>query len=317
MIIAWRKLSRRSRNLARWLGAEIKLIPGGPPYAASYMKTARYLEKTRPRVVIGQLPQGPLLWTLTRLRRRFKYLLAVDIHTGFLVHDNLKSWILNKPFRRMLREVDLAIIHNDPMMELLPEGTPTLVVYDPPPSIIPRLIGRVKRGYLLVPAAWAPDEPLEYIVTEYRSTGLRDKGIELIITGDYSRKRRLGTRLAATPGVRLTGFLRDDEYYSMIAGAKAVIAATTREYTMLSAAWEALAYTRPIVASQTRTLMLVLGDAALYFKPGVRGSLADALERLMDTRLDELEARVEERRKRLHEKFEEQVRRLRKALGLG
>ncbi len=316
VLVAWRRLSRRSQGLAEKLGAEIKVFPQGPPYIKAYRETLFFLEESRPSIVLGQLPQGPLLWALLRLKDRVGYLLVADVHTGFLVHENIKSWVLNRPFRRMLRKADLTLIHNPLMEKLLPKGAKHLVLYDPPPPIPKHAGKRIGYKYLLVPAAWAPDEPLEYIVREYDSSSLREKGVKLIITGNNARRPRLSARLASVPGVMLTGFISDEEYYGMMKQALAVIAATTREYTMLSAAWEAMAYGKPLIASDTRTLRHMLGDAALYFDPNIRGSLREALSSLSGERLGEMAARSRRRGLELRKEFERQLEKLKIMLGL-
>jgi hypothetical protein len=98
--------------------------------------------------------------------------------------------------------------------------------------------------------------------------------------------------------------------------ASEIIAATTREYTMLSAAWEALAYGRPLIASDTMTLRLMLRDAASYFKPGVKGSLAEILSSLSEAELGEMAAKSRRRGMELRAEFKRQLEELRARLGV-
>ena len=70
VFIAWSKLSRRSRDLARELNAEIIFFADKPPYLSAFKRTRKFLENERPGVVFVQLPQGPLLWLVLRLSKK-------------------------------------------------------------------------------------------------------------------------------------------------------------------------------------------------------------------------------------------------------
>jgi glycosyltransferase involved in cell wall biosynthesis len=90
------------------------------------------------------------------------------------------------------------------------------------------------------------DKPLDVILAAAELT----PQLDVAITG------RLPARLAGhTPAnVRLTGWLSEDAYHDMIAGAAAVLCLTTREATMQNGIIEALEHRRPVVTSDTRAL---------------------------------------------------------------
>ncbi len=96
----------------------------------------------------------------------------------------------------------------------------------------------------MVVATYAPDEPLEEVVSAARS--LPD--VCFRITGDTNREN--ATIPSALPSnVELTGFLSIDEYRGLLRHSDAVMALTTRDHTMQRGACEALSVGTPIITS--------------------------------------------------------------------
>ncbi|AEM38447.1 hypothetical protein Pyrfu_0577 [Pyrolobus fumarii 1A] len=285
VFVAWRRISARTRDLAGSLRAKLVFIRSGPPYIRACIETKRVLEELRPQTVIVQLPQGPLLYRVAQLRDRLGYVLVADVHTAMVVHDTLKSLVLNKPFTRYLRRADIVVVHNRLVARLVEEKigvepSRILVVYDPPPRMEPveePPFAKELGEFILVPAGWAADEPLEEIVEAFCASKASSK-YRLVLTGDYGRARRRATRIASMcRAVMLTGFLPAPQYNWLVRNATAVIAATLREYTFLRAAWEAIVLHKPLLASRTRTMEDLLG--ADY--PGLFNPRSGDLERLL------------------------------------
>ncbi len=107
-----------------------------------------------------------------------------------------------------------------------------LVIPDPLPSLRPSGDGSVIKARPLVVAicGWGQDEPIEDLLAS--AVG---RPWHLAITG----------RPRATPelprNVQLTGFLEDEAYGRLLESADLVVVLTTRDETLLSGAWEALA----------------------------------------------------------------------------
>ncbi len=319
VFVAWWRAGRRTRGLAEVLGLEVVEFRDRPPYLRAFRGTSAYLRRVRPSVVFLQLPQGPLLWCVSRLRRSLGFRLVADVHTAFLVYDSWRGWLLNAPFRGMLRGADLILIHNEVIAELLDPSLRgrALVIYDPLPKLragggVPEALGG--SPYVAMPCSWHGDEPVEYVVREFLRAG---PGLKLALTGEP--RGRLPR--AVDEGVRegrvvLTGYLSDEGYAALLKNALAVIAATTREYTMLSAAWEAVSLGKPLIVSETRTIRAVLGDAPAYFKPGVEGSLSRVLRALSSDGglVKELAARAARLRDEVRVKVSRQLDELKKRI---
>ncbi len=275
--LAWSRLSRRTRDLAEELGILLIHVNDRPPYLKAAYKTASIARRSS--CILLQLPPGPALpWTLLWARGK----LICDVHTGMFHYRGIAEVLLNRPFRGLLTRCTRVLAHNEDAAGLLEGmlGRSIDVVYDP----IPR-IKRIEKpqldveDYIVLPASWAPDEPIEYVVDEV----LSGPGPSLVITGKPRGRQAARIRRKARESggrVVITGFLPEPQYHWLLANAKAVIGLTTWRYTVLSVVWEAAAHRKPLISSDTPTLRKLLGGYAVYFNPGVEGSLRSAIERL-------------------------------------
>ena len=269
-----RDIGIRTRWLPVILRAKLYLLTGAPPYLRQVANTVRAILGNKPKLVIAELPQGPLLLLLSILKFIFRFKLVVDVHTAFLIYDDWKEVLLNKPFTPLLQSADLIIVHNSEIFKLLPKHLTkrAILVYDPPRKLIK---SQDESDYILLPASWRSDEPLEYILEEFLAANIKTP---LVITGDYRRRGHIYQKYRNVPRIVFTGYLSNEEYLTILSKARAVIVATTREYTLLSAGWEAIYAEKIAIVSETKTLKRLFGDAAIYFKPHIKGSLTKALK---------------------------------------
>lgn len=290
VFVAWSRLSTRTRNLVYHLGAELFFVRDGPPYIAAWVKTGR-LAEARPDVVLVQLPQGPLLYRVLGLAKRCGFRVVADVHTGFLVYDSAKSWLLNAPFTRLLQRTSLVVVHNEDLAMLARRkyklsSDKVMVVHDPPPRPIePAPIDYLaNKKIVLVPASWARDEPLDYVVREYVSSSVCNDYV-LVITGNPGRNKKLYYRVKealraekkCSNSVVLVGFVPNNQYEWLLRNSSAVIAATMREYTVLSSLWESIHHGKTVLVSKTKTLANLLGDDYPCFFTLNPGSLRNTL----------------------------------------
>jgi glycosyltransferase involved in cell wall biosynthesis len=271
-----RDIGIRTRWLPVILRAKLYLLTGAPPYLRQVANTVRAILGNKPKLVIAELPQGPLLLLLSILKFILKFKLVVDVHTAFLIYDDWKGVLLNKPFTPLLQSADLIIVHNSEIFKLLPKHLTkrAILVYDPPRKLIK---SQDEGDYILLPASWRSDEPLEYILEEFLAANIK---APLVVTGDYKRREHLYHKYRNAPHIVFTGYLSNEEYLTILSRAKAVIVTTTREYTLLSAGWEAIYAEKIAIVSETKTLKNLFRDTAIYFKPYTKGSLARALKAL-------------------------------------
>jgi glycosyltransferase involved in cell wall biosynthesis len=77
--------------------------------------------------------------------------------------------------------------------------------------------------------------------------------------------------------VTLTGFLREEDYQSLLLSADVIIVITDQEYTLTCGAYEAVALSKPMILSDTTAIKEYFSQGAVYAKP-TSESLLNAME---------------------------------------
>lgn len=275
--MAWRRLSRRSQLLSEALGAELLFFPDRIPYIRAAYRTMNAISMKTPDVVIVQLPQGPLLLEAIVLRAFKHFKVIADVHTGFLMRWEWKSLLLNTPFKGLLGKCDAVAIHNEKMRELLPDGAKAkaIVVYDP--WFMIKLVHSEpsKEAYLVFPASYHPDEPLEEVLSAVR---VLCPDVKIKITGNWRRLPEV--KQLETENITFTGYLTNEEYEQLIANATGIISGTKEEYTTLMSAWEAVAYRKPLAITDSQALRESYGAYPTYYDWKNKKSIAQAINNL-------------------------------------
>lgn len=309
-IIAWKKLSRRSELLAKALKAKLLFFPDGIPYVRATFKTIHYALSQKPGIVIVQLPQGPLLAIALVLKKLVGCRVVADTHTGFLVNTDWKGKLLNEPFVKLLSKADLVVAHNEPQLTLIPDRARwhSIVVFDPwHLAVDDRKVRKIEQGgYIVFPASFASDEPLEEVINVVNSLSIN---LKMYVTGNWMRKPAI--RRHASDRISFTGYLSDEEFNRLLAGSTAIVTGTKREYTALMSAWEAVAYAKFLAVTDTVTLRSLLGEYAVFYNWKKPRSIAKSIESIR-TQKPNMAARDKLRQSTLEKlnEFQKQLRNL-------
>ena len=214
------------------------------------------------------------------LKKSFDCKIAVDVHTGFVYAHTLRGVILNRSFNKLLNYADLVIVHNDEILDILHTSIleKTEIVYDPWMFIQPTEQTASNKRYLVFPASFAPDEPLAEVLSAVN----KYKNIKVFVTGNFYRNPSL--LRFSSPHVEFTGFLKRHDYEELLANSFGVITGTKDEYTLMMSAWEAVAFKKPLLLSETRTLRNMFDDYATFYKWKSRESILNALSEVFSER---------------------------------
>ncbi len=268
VVIAWMPVSQRSATIASRLGYELLLVgrrgfrsPWSAPlaYPISAIRTATFIVRHRPRAVIVVTPPIVAALVVAPLALMLGAPFAIDVHTGAL-RD--RRWRWSAGVLRLLGRLAAASVVT--LSSLAPDlerpGARIIVAPDPLPDLRAgdRAPGGDGSGSPLVVAicGWGDDEPIDALVASAAGSPWR-----LVLTG---RPRR---RIELPRNVSLSGFLSPSDYASLLSVADVVVVLTTREDTLLSGAWEALALGRPLIVSGTTALRETFGDEVAYTGP--------------------------------------------------
>jgi glycosyltransferase involved in cell wall biosynthesis len=280
VIVTWKKVSRRYELLSKALGVKLWFFADNAPYVRAFFNTLLKVASQKPRVLIVQLPQGPLLLEALFLKKIMGCKIVSDVHTGFLVTTDWKGLLLNAPFVRFLRNSDLIIMHNYFQLNLIPAElrNKTIVVFDPWYIAIDSKGNgeREQERYIVFPASFASDEPLEEVISSVNSFNIN---VKMYITGNWKRQPRLVKY--ASDRIVFTGYLPSGEFHTLLAKAAAVITGTKREYTSLMSGWEAVAYAKPLALTRTGTLKSMFQDYAVFYDWKNGKSIADAIKKIL------------------------------------
>ncbi|OFJ52116.1 glycosyltransferase [Mycolicibacterium grossiae] len=297
VFINWFPYHGRSDGIARCLGIPAWFHDGGTgPTVVRELRrwrdTNRLLRRERPEAVLVMQPPIIVLWAIRRHARRTSMRIAGDLHTG--VFDEPGNRLALRPTLRMLRRYGMAVVTNEALRSVAEaHGCPALVLHDPieaaecDPSdpADPELAAIVRDAYVLVPLAYAHDEPIDALLDAARAT----PDLTWVLTGRAPRQ----VAARAPSNVRFPGYVSNDDFLRMVGRAGVVVAMTKNEHTMQRAAYEALSFGRPLVTSDTAVLREYYGGAAEIVAPraddvaaGVRRALADpaAVERMLTLR---------------------------------
>lgn len=284
-IVAWKKLSRRSELLAKALNAKLWFFPDNLPYARAALKTLLKTIREKPRIMIVQLPQGPLLLEALILRKLIGCRVIADVHTGFLLSMDWKGLLLNAPFVKLLHKADIVTAHNNAQLSLIPKKAEdkTIVVFDQWHLAVeskgngsPAEQGK----YMVFPASFASDEPLEEVIDSINQFNIN---VKMYITGNWKRQPALKEKYVSN-SIVFTGFLPPEEFSSLLANATAIVTGTKREYTSLMSGWEAVAYAKPLAVTETRALKDLFGDYAVFYDWRNSQSIANAVKKALESK---------------------------------
>ena len=305
LVIAWMPVCQRCQTLATELDFDLLLLgrrgfrrPLTAPltYPRLFFATIRELVRRRPPSVIVVAP--PILTPLIvmMMGRLIGARVAIDGHSAAILD---RRWRWSTPLLRlMVSRADAGLVTvNSLVPQLGRHARHPIVLPDPLPDLLRNAEGgAVDRpqpisgphpepsrtpGPAVVVAAsgWGSDEPLEEL-----AVAAADQPWRLMITGKPRRT------LTLPPNAVVTGFLDGPSYVQALANADVVVVLTTRDQTLLSGAWEAVALGKALGLSGTASLREAFGTAAVYVADDSE-SIARGIQQALSRR-EELESQV-------------------------
>jgi glycosyltransferase involved in cell wall biosynthesis len=249
MFIAFSSVASRSRRIASKLNIPLIFYRDRFPYVFSSILTIIKILRAKPKSVILQLTQGPILFLFIILKKLIKFKLIGDVHSGFLIYLNLKGKILNFTFSKLIDNLDLIIVHNKEILKIISKKNKTFLLYDPLINDVEELKIRKNKTFVFVPIMKKPDEPIRELIKA--SKELKSDFL-FISTGKKIEN------------IKYLGYLSYENYLKVLKTCDIVLSLTKREFTLLSIIFEAISLGKPIIASETLTIKNFLKENALY-----------------------------------------------------
>jgi glycosyltransferase involved in cell wall biosynthesis len=286
--ITWEK-HRRTTEMAKELSVKVYVlgISSGDfvnrlhRYVILGLKTVWLVLYVRPFIIFAQNPSMVLATILSLVKYFIGYRLIVDRHSNFKFGKNkgIKWRVFHKLSRFTIRNADLTIVTNDFLCKLVNEwGGQGFVLQDKLPELCEatKVPLEGKRKIACV-SSFSDDEPTKEVIEAARRLEL--PGVMIYITGNKEKyAAKYGEIDDLPPNVRLTGFLPESEYQSLLASADAVMVLTKQDHTLNCGAYEAVALGKPMILSNTQAIRNYFSQGAIFCSP-TSNEIVDAIEK--------------------------------------
>ena len=216
---------RRTRELSRRLNIPLfELVSahrGIRRYLELIPRTVHLLFSQRLQVVVVQSPSIVLAALAMMLRPQLGYQLIIDAHNEAVEPFLHRSPLMVAVTRWLLRTADRVIVTNDYLAQVITrhKGRP-LVLTDPLPATPPMAARAASDTFrVVVISTYADDEPFGEIVEAARVIGGEYR---FFVTGNPG-KFADSLRQSLPPNLTLTGFLKDDDYWQLLASSDVVL----------------------------------------------------------------------------------------------
>jgi glycosyltransferase involved in cell wall biosynthesis len=282
--ISWAESCSRSDHTARELGGRSHMVYlpqfGSRAstivfkYIGQWRRTARILREEQPDAVFVMTPPVvaalPAFWYAWRRGKK----VVLDAHTAAFLHPRWRrlQWLQ----RALCRRASTTLVHNEHLAQTVRAmGAHATVVPD-----VPVIYGAVepflKPDGVVIAAvcSFNYDEPIAAILDAARAV----PDVRFFMTGNPKHlSPELKARIPAN--VTLTGFLSVEAYAGLVSGADAVMTLTTRDHTMLRAAYEAIYQGTPVIVSDWALLREAFDEGAVHVNNSVE-QIAAAIGRV-------------------------------------
>lgn len=258
-----------------WLTKRRGALVAPAKYAVQAMRTLRILTRDRPGVVLVQSPPSLAVMVVALYCARTGSSYIVDAHS-----DAMQSPYWTRPrwlVRLLARRATATIVTNDRFAERVRAWGARAVLVPDVPTTFPGARVKLHDGAptVAVVASFDADEPLERIV----EAAARMRAVRFDVTGDPARGAgRLPDPLP--DNVRCTGYLPDEDYYTLLRSADAVMCLTTRDDTMQRGACEALSLGTPVITSRWPLLQRYFSEGTVHVDATTNGIAAGVEEML-------------------------------------
>ena len=264
--VSWERHRRTAELAAALDDVHLYVIQLEAPRAIRYtwllLKTAWFLARKLPDIVIVQNPSIVLALFMTTMGRLLVRTVVVDAHNEGIKPFYAKYNRFLSIYRLIQRRSDLTIVTNTNLAdEVSRNGGNPFVLEDSVPSFsAPHKISLQGRHNIAFVCTFEKDEPYQEVVASAR---LIDPTICVYVTGRFQKAARELVD-GAPANVKFTGFLSEKDYVDLLYSCDAVMDLTLLEDCLVCGAYEAVALEKPMILSDTKALRSYFSFGAVY-----------------------------------------------------
>lgn len=293
IFIAWAPHGRRSELLAKELAAKLYFIhylkfqtPHYAPfkYALQTLKTFQVLFAERPKVVFVQSPPFVCSLMVYLYCRLTGAKFVLDHHSASFA--SVWDWALGIQ-KFLARHAITNLVTNQHWVDIVRAWSADIFILPDPFVALPE--GEdfpVKPGFNVVFInTFAPDEPLDAVL----GAAAQLPEVHFYITGN-TKKKPASFFANISANVTFTNFLPDSQYFGLLRAAQAVMALTTRKYTLQGGGCEAVSLGKPLITSDWPYLRELFAKGTVYV-PNSSDGIRAGIE-VMQKKYKELEKEI-------------------------
>jgi glycosyltransferase involved in cell wall biosynthesis len=231
-------------------------------YPVQFVQTLMRLIAYRPRVVISQHTQPFCSLAAAIYCRAVGAVLITDCHNGPFIDSPWNKPPISWINRLVYRWAKVNVVHNKEIHRwIINEGWPGkfVVLYDVIPTTPQTSAGDIYANQVFVMCSWSEDEPISQILGAARLL----PSLRFVISGQ-PRERHKALLRDLPNNVRLSGFVSDFEYDSLLKTSAVAVALSTRKGVLTRACHEAIGAGTPVVTSDDPATRCYLEDAAEF-----------------------------------------------------
>ena len=306
--IAWER-HRRTIELNKVFSCRLFILESTLPRIIKHpilsLQTCKILHREKPKILFVQNPSFVLTLIATLFKPIYKYKLIVDAHNAGLMPTKNFLRPLKILYKFIQRKADYTIVTNEGLAELVigNRGKPYILPDRIPVVDSSKNMELKGKAAVLYICTFGEDEPYWEVI---RTAEILGKSVYIYITGDYKKVQKI-TQSAPT-NVIFTGYLPDEEYWSMLRSVDLTLDLTLRENCLVCGAYESISAETPMVLSSTEALKNYFYKGAIFSANNaiaLAGSIREALQKE-----DSLKEEVKELKQELSFSWEERARKI-------
>jgi glycosyltransferase involved in cell wall biosynthesis len=264
--ISWEN-HRRTDEICDYLSIKPYVIVSSRSSLIRYFylikETIKTISRSKPSTLIVQNPSIVLAAIAVMLQYVFRYQLIVDAHNEAIQPYTHDKGIIRFVARLLMRYSKYTIVTNKYLAEIVEDSGGQAIIL---PDRVPR-IGQIAPIQLaldsfniILIATYAADEPITQIIGA--ACALEDK-VTLYVTGNFSRLENSYTE-SLPSNIVFTGFLSNENYWSYLNSANAIIDLSLKDNCLVCGAYEAVAVSTPLILSNNKASMEYFNKGALF-----------------------------------------------------
>jgi len=233
-------------------------------YLKSIIHTFKVINIANPTIVVAQNPSIVLSFFVILYSNIKNYCPIIDSHNSGIYPLEGKSKILMAFSRWIQRHATLTIVTNKPLGDIVRRnGGKYFILPDAIPQIPKNLKQKKLEGNINITCicTFKEDEPYGEIL---KAAHQLPADIHIYFTGRFEGKIDPNNY---QKNIHFTGFIPDHEYLELLNSSDIIIDLTLRDNCLVCGAYEALAFNKPIVLSNTNELKNYFSKGCIYTNP--------------------------------------------------